>query len=299
MDLVVRVDELPRPGETRLGGAFFTAAGGKGANQAVAAARLGASVRLVGCVGADSYGEQLLGLAAADGVDVAALRVVDGPSGVALILVDSRGQNAIAVAPGANARLAPEHVAETAPVIRAADVLVAQLEVPLEALLAAGQIARAAGVPFILNAAPMCADLGPLLALTDVLVVNETELGQLTGRPVAPGTELEAAGIVRASGLPAVVVTLGERGAAVLSDREAVLVPSFPVQVVDSTAAGDAFVGALASAYRPGVPLAEAARVGCAAGALACTRSGAQPSLPQRTAVSDLLARSGGAAVVP
>jgi len=264
-----------------LGHEFLSAGGGKGANQAVAAARQGAKVCMLGCVGADHYGRELLALVRAGGVDVRHILRVPGPTGVAAIVVGDQGQNQIAVAPGANWLVNRDMVSRADPLFHRADLVVAQLEVPTEAVMAAAQRAREMKVPFLLNAAPAEADLGELLSLVTLLVVNETELAIVLGRPVREGEEAGAARELLERGPEAVVVTLGARGA-LLAGRRGLLerIPAFSVKAVDTTAAGDAFVGAMAARYRGLETLPEAALHACAAGALACTRPGAQPSLP-------------------
>ncbi|HEX9014943.1 MAG TPA: ribokinase [Chloroflexota bacterium] len=291
MDLVVHAERLPAPGETVLGGHFEMDHGGKGANQAVAASRLGARVGMIGCVGGDDNGRRLLEGARADGVDVTHVAVAAGPSGVALIVVASDGGNQIAVAPGANALVDPALVERAAGTIRESDVLVAQLEIPLEAVKAAARIARDAGVPFLLNAAPSRPDLGGLLPLVSVLIVNETELAVLAGGVAGEGNEASLAETLLDRGPEAIVVTLGERGSLVVERRRTLRVSAYEVDAVDSTAAGDAFVGALAARYSGLDRLEEAARFASAAGALACTKSGAQPSLPRAGEVSSFVSR--------
>jgi ribokinase len=285
-DLVVRCPRIPAPGETVLGGAFLQAAGGKGANQAVAAARLGADVGFVARVGQDAFGAAALAACAAAGVatdhchqDPAAV------SGVALILVDDRGENAIAVAPGANGLLSSADIDRAADSIRTADLLVLQLEVPLDAVLHAAGVARAAGVPVLLDPAPVPDGGLPagLLARTTILKPNAAEATRLTGIAVADEASATAAArTLRARGPGLVVVTLGAQGAVLVDDAGAETVPAFPVSAVDTTAAGDAFTGALAVCLAGGMAPREAARRAAAAGALAATRSGAQPSLPTR-----------------
>lgn len=289
MDLIVRTERLPGPGETVLGGEFHTAPGGKGANQAIAAARLGAAVSMIGCVGADEYGRQLLEVARSAGVVVDRVYTADLPTGVALIVVDARGQNSIAVAQGANGLVTCEIVEQAGESIASADIVVAQLEVPLEAIVAAAEVARNAGVPFLLNAAPAREDIGDLLPLVTVLVVNETELAIVGGREVAVGQEEAAAKELLGRGPKAVIVTLGDRGSVLVRGEGSIVIPTYPVQVVDSTAAGDAFVGAVAARYSGAQSLEAAARYASAAGALACTRPGAQPSLPTVEAVARLI----------
>jgi ribokinase len=285
LDLVVRVPRLPGPGETVVGGDVFRNPGGKGANQAVAAARLGRAVAMIGCVGDDPAGRELLGSLQADGVDTARVRVVDGvPSGAAFITVNQDGENQIVVSPGANARLTADDVDAAGAALRAAAVTLLQLEIPLEAVAAA---ARTAGGRVVLNPAPVRALPEGLLGQVHVLVPNRVELAQLAGAP-APATVEEAAGL--AGGLPAraVVVTLGAHGALVVEDGRSSHVPAVPVQPVDTTAAGDAFCGGLADALAGGATLQDAARWAVRVAAAACMREGAQASLPTPGEVWDL-----------
>jgi ribokinase len=277
LDLVVRVPELPGPGETVVGGDLFRNPGGKGANQAVAAARLGRRVAMVGCVGDDEAGRHLLAAIDADGVDGSRVRVVDGvPSGTALITVSEDGENQIVVSPGANARLTPGDVADAEAVLRAAAVTLLQLEVPLETVAAA---AHTAGGRVVLNPAPVQALPADLLGRVDVLVPNRVELARLAGGPV-PDTVEAATGLAGRLAARAVVVTLGADGALVVADGRAAHVPAVPVRPVDTTAAGDAFCGGLADALAGGADLREAARRAARVAAAACLRRGAQASLP-------------------
>jgi ribokinase len=290
MDLVVGVEQLPRPGETVVGEDLLRAAGGKGANQAVAAARLGAEVSMVGRVGHDAFGRELSRLLRDSGVSTRWVQGADRPTGAALILVDSLGENCIAVAPGANQELLPEDVPRRA--IEASDVVVAQLEVSLATIEEAFRLARLASVRTVLNVAPASRVPGSLLDLSDALICNELELGQLAGHAVAPGEEAAAARQVRRFAEQIVVVTLGSRGALAIADSEVVSVPAFAVDVVDSTGAGDAFVSGFVVGRWVSQTFAEALRWGCAAGALATTRRGAQPSMPARADVVALLRSS-------
>jgi ribokinase len=277
LDLVVRVDRLPGPGETVSGGDVFRNPGGKGANQAVAAARLGRRVAMVGRVGDDEAGRELLASLEADGVDTAHVRAVDGvPSGAAFIAVSDDGENQIVVSPGANARLGPGDVAAAGAALRAAAVTLVQLEVPLEAVAAA---VRAAGGRVVLNPAPVRALPAALLGEVDVLVPNRVELARLADAPV-PATVEEAAALAGRLPARAVVVTLGADGALVVEDGDAGHVPAVPVRPVDTTAAGDAFCGGLADALAGGAALQDAARWAVRVAAAACTRPGAQASLP-------------------
>ncbi len=294
MDLVVRSPRLPRPGETLSGGPFATYPGGKGANQAVAAARLGARTAMIGRVGADGFGQMLRIAADVDGVNVE--RVLDTPghsTGVALITVEDGGQNTIVLASGANAALTPEDVECAAPLINAARVVLLQLEVPLPVVTRAAALARAAGAIVILNPAPAPSARLPaaLLANVDYLVPNESEaiafLDESSGAP----PRLLARALAAVNGVPNAIITLGEAGAVMASPDGSLFQPAFRVNAVDSTAAGDAFVGGFAVALSDGLPPSEALRWGCAAGALSATRPGAQSSLPHRDEVLALLER--------
>lgn len=292
MDLVIRSPRIPRPGETILGGQFRHVPGGKGANQAVAAARLGAQVSMIGRVGDDPFGHQLLENLAVDGINhTFALRDRQAATGVALIVVDDAGENSIVVASGANMRLSPADVEAAETAISGAHVLLLQLETPLKAVTRAAEIARAHSIPVILNPAP-ARDLPPdLLALIDVLVPNEGEAGLLTRRSVQRLAEAEAAArALQDMGIGTVILTLGKQGALLAQGTGIQVFPAFDVHPVDTTAAGDAFLAGLAVALAEGKTTAEAVHWANAAGALATTRLGAQPSLPNRGAVEELLA---------
>jgi ribokinase len=283
LDLVATVPALPRPGETALGERLLTFTGGKGANQAVAAARLGGRVAMVGRVGADAGGDALVRQLERDGVDVAGVvRDEEEPTGAALIMVDAAGENLIAVARGANGRVGAGEVDRA---IRAVDrwgLLVLQLEVPLNAVALAIQEARRAGRRVLLNAAPAAPLVPDVLSGLEALVVNESEAAALLGHPVPDAASgLAAARRLHGAGARLAVVTLGAAGAALCDADGARLAEPFPVTAVDTTAAGDAFVGALAVGLTSGRPAAEAVRLANAAGAAAATRAGAQDSLPR------------------
>jgi len=292
MDLVIRSPHIPQPGETIIGSDFETIPGGKGANQAVAAARLGGQVSMVGRVGDDAFADALLDNLASAGVDSSfVLRDERAASGVALIVVDDNGENIIVVASGANMQLTEADAESAEQVIAASDVLILQLEVPLSVVTRAAQIAQAHQVTVVLNPAP-ARELPPdLLKLVDVLVPNESETALLTGLPIDSQVELEkAADNLLSSGIRSVVITLGERGAFLAStDYESKIFEAFSVQPVDTTAAGDAFVAGLAVNYGAGKTLPDAIRRGNAAGAMAALRFGAQSSLPTRKEVFELL----------
>jgi ribokinase len=270
MDLVVRVPVLPHPGDTVLGDRLLTVPGGKGGNQAVAAARLGADVRMIGRVGSDAFGGVLVAGLKEDGVDVSGVSVDAGmPSGAALIIVDSAGQNVIAVAPGANSRVAAAELDRLRDSLRPGDVLVMQLEIPIALVEQAVAVAHEAGARAILNAAPSSAMAGRAVPSVDVLIVNEGE-----------AAELGLDGLRRSSG--ALVVTLGAAGSVVYEQERETWIDPHRVEAIDATAAGDALVGAAAFALARGASMVDAIRLGNAAGAAAATKMGARPSLPSR-----------------
>lgn len=293
MDLVVQVPTIPAPGETVLGDNFATIPGGKGANQAVAAARLGASVSLIGRVGSDAFGKQLLANGQREGVDVTHVGYDEtAASGVAMIAVDAQGQNSISVASGANYRLTAEHVRQAWAALSHVDLLVMPLETPLETVETAVSLAKQSGVQVILNPAPAQKLPPHILKDVDVLVPNEPETAQLTGKPISTTEEMHsAARQLLKLGVGHVVLTLGDRGALVLDGATGQFseVTSYPVTAVDTTAAGDAFVAGLAVGLGEGVPLVEAARFANAVGALTVTKQGAQPAMPTREEVNHLL----------
>jgi len=284
MDLVVRTPRIPKPGETIIGSDFHTIPGGKGANQAVAAAKLGAEVSMVGRVGEDDFGRALL--ANLDSVNVNhdfVQRDTTAPTGIALITVEDSGENNIVLAPGSNMKLTVEDIESARQTIARSDSVLFQLESPLPVVEAALKLAKAHGVTTILNPAPAQPLSKELLRYVDVLVPNETETGLLTGLPVETDSQIEqAAEHLRHIGVGTVILTLGERGAFLCSAAGNRNFPAFKIQPVDTTAAGDAFVAGFAVALGEGASLAEAVSRGNAAGAFAATRFGAQPSLPTR-----------------
>ncbi len=287
MDLVVRAPAIPRPGETLQGAGFGRYGGGKGANQALAAARLGARVELLGQVGTDAFGDELVEGLRREGVGTGGVRRLPGhPTGVAFIVVAATGENAIVVAPGAN-------MAWDAPALppAAARLFVANLEVPASVVAAAVRAARRAGARVVLNPAPYSEGGEGCFPDVDVLVPNQIEAAGFAGADAAGvGDWAEVGRRLLALGPRAVVLTLGSAGALVVEPAGVVRVPGHRVPVVDTTAAGDAFVGGLAAALLRGAPLSDAARYANACGALAVTRAGAQPSLPTAEAVEQLLA---------
>jgi ribokinase len=287
LDLVTRVERFPMPGETIVGSAFATHAGGKGGNQALAAARAGARVRMFGAVGTDAFAAAATALLNAGGVDLHGVVAVDAPTGCATILVDATGENSIVVVAGANARVDAHAVPDAA--LGSDCLLVLQQEVPAEANATLLSRARRGGARILLNAAPARALAPELLRLLDVLVVNESEAAMLAGACAwpAPPREFARAASLAVDGLT-VIVTLGAQGALCSLRGKTMRIAAPAVDVVDTTGAGDAFVGALASALDGGADLAAALRLAVAAGSLACTRHGAQPALPQRAAIDAL-----------
>jgi ribokinase len=283
-DMVVKGERLPGPGETVTGGQFVLAAGGKGANQAVAAARLGADVTLVAKVGRDVFGDQAIENFRREGIRTdCILRDPDNATGVALILVDNSGENLISVASGANHTLTPAEVEQAAERIRAADVLMLQLEIPMDAVCRAAQIAAEAGVPVMLDPAPAAPLPEGLLGNVTYLTPNESEAERLTAIAVTDdATARRAAERLLAAGAHYAIVTLGSKGALLAAKENAGLIPTVPVNAVDSTAAGDAFNGGLAWALGSGLALEAAVHQACLVGALSATRLGAQPSLPTK-----------------
>ncbi len=291
-DMIIQLPRIPRPGETILGGRFTMAAGGKGANQAVAAARAGGTVRLVARVGSDVFGQRALEGFEQDGIDVGrVVRDASEPSGTALIFVEDSGENCIAVAPGANARLSVEDVASAASALESASILLMQLEIPMESVLAAAEIASARGVTVILNPAPAASVPAELLARVSILTPNETEARVLTGVEIRDDLSLaRAADALMSKGVATVLITLGAKGVFLATAGMRQIIPGFPVAAVDTTAAGDVFNGALAVGLSEGVDLRGAVRFANAAAALSVTRLGAQPSIPSRPAIDAFLA---------
>lgn len=287
MDLVVKTPRIPALGETVLGGAFLMVPGGKGANQAVAAARLGAHVHFVARLGDDLFGRQSLANFEKAGVETAHVTVTAGvASGVALITVDAAGNNVIVVAPGANAVLSSEDVKRAEAEIHTAGAIVAQLEVPIETVTCAAHLAYEAGVPFILDPAPAVELHRDLLKRVSVLTPNETEARILTGVEVTDESSARrAAERLLASGVQAVVVTMGAQGYVLADGDSMAFVRAIAVDAVDATAAGDAFTGSLAVARAQGQSLRDAAAFAARVAALSVTKMGAQSSMPTRQEV--------------
>ncbi|MBH3406750.1 ribokinase [Pseudomonas glycinae] len=282
MDLVTRAPRLPRGGETLIGHSFATVSGGKGANQAVAAARLGAKVSMVGCVGNDAYGVQLREALLAEQIDCLAVSVVEDSSGVALIVVDDNSQNAIVIVAGANGSMTPAVIDRFDAVLQAADVIICQLEIPDATVGHALKRGRELGKTVILNPAPASRPLpADWFAAIDYLIPNESEAAALSGLPVdSLETAEKAAAHLISLGAGKVIITLGAQGSLFASGTGYQHFPAPEVKAVDTTAAGDTFVGGFAAALAAGKTEAEAIRFGQIAAALSVTRAGAQPSIP-------------------
>ena len=283
MDLVFSVDHQPVMGETILSKGFSMNPGGKGANQAYAAGRLGGCVKMIGCVGNDVYGDSLLKSLRSVGVDTAAVARLEGvPTGIAGITVTECGDNAIMVVSGANFYLTPEMIGQNEALIRQADYVLTQLETPVETVMALAVKAKKAGKIMILDPAPARKDLpDELFPLIDVLKPNETELQILSGLPVDTDTHIvQAAKTLVQRGVKTVVVTMGERGAMIVDNAQARFVPAFRVDPVDTTAAGDAFTAAMVCGLADGKDLEAAVRFANKVSSIVVTRSGAQMSIP-------------------
>jgi ribokinase len=283
-DLTIKAGSIPRPGETVLGGVFTRGGGGKGANQAVAAARVGAGVSMIAKVGDDPLGREAVARLTAERIDTRyVLLDPDFPTGVAFIMVDSLGENSIVVASGANSRLSAADVEGASAAIRGASVLLVQLESPLEAVRAAVRIAHGCGSLVILNPAPVTALDNALLREVDIITPNALEAEMLTGVPISGTESLKAAaGALLGHGISRVLITLGSRGVFSATAESSGLIPAFKVGAVDSTGAGDVFNGALAAFLAGGTKVEDAIRKASGAAAIAVTRMGAQVSTPFR-----------------
>jgi ribokinase len=285
--LSMAVDSLPAPGETVLGGDFAEGVGGKGSNQAVGAARLGAETAFVGSIGTDRFGDAAVDLWDEEGVDAEHVRRTDDThTGVGFVIVDDGGENAISVAPGANSRLSAADIRDAKEVIRSADVVLCQLETDLDPVVEAVEIAAAAGTEVILNPAPARALPPSLLANVDILTPNRGEANILAGYdPTADVAASDLLDALSAFGVPGTALTLGADGALVDDGGSRAHVDAIDIDVVDTTGGGDAFNAGLAVARAEGKPLVDAVRFGCVCGGLACTAFEVVPALPERSAV--------------
>ena len=296
VDMSLHVKRIPDPGETVIDGVFATAMGGKGANQAVAAARAGAAVSLIARVGKDTFGDEAVRALEHEHVDTRFVRRdPSAATGVAMIFVDAKGENRIGVASGANYCLSVEDVLAAEEVIASADALLLQLEIPLDTVEAAAKVATAHKVPVILNPAPACALLNGLLKQVSVITPNKGELQSLTGIAVRDDQQMnDAVANLQAEGVETVIVTLGPRGLILASQDGTHHYESHRVKALDSTAAGDVFSGTLSAALAEGQSLPAATRFANAAAALSVTRAGAQPSIPKRSEIDQFLREEDG-----
>lgn len=293
MDLVTRTPRLPVPGETLLGYDFFTAPGGKGANQAVGAALLGRTSYMIGRVGSDRFGQELLTSLKVAGVQTDSVLIDDTTSsGVAVISVDDRSENTIIVVPGANGKVNSKDIERLEKLLPNASVLLLQLEVPIPAIIAAAEAAKKAKVKVILDPAPAPENLpNELYTLADLITPNQTEASRLVGFDITnEETMTKAAEVFLSRGVEIVVIKLGSKGVFCATNSESFMLPAFKVNAIDTVAAGDAFNAAMAAAFDSDLSLQEAVRWGAAAGALATTKQGAQPSLPNKDTFDAFLA---------
>lgn len=288
-DMICRVPHIPKPGETVLGGDFFVVQGGKGANQAVAAARAGGNVTFIACVGDDLFGRQALESYKSDRIDTSCIEITSGvPTGVALINVADSGENSIAVAPGANARLTPEIIDHYRNIIAGADMVLVQLEIPIETVCRIIRIAWSAGVPVVLNPAPAATIDREILSMLTLVTPNEHEALLLAGTGMDGCSVSTLADRIQDIGAGSVVITTGSEGAFFRQGSLEGHVAGIPVTAVDTTAAGDTFNGYLVVELARGKSLAEAIQVANKAAALSVTRMGAQPSIPWLNELTEL-----------
>lgn len=286
-DMTVRTAALPLPGQTLIGGDFVMGPGGKGANQAVAARRLGGDAALVCKVGRDVFGDNAVKHYGEEGLDVSGVLRSDKPSGVALINVDDKAENSIVVAPGANMDITEEDIDAVAPLIREAKILLLQLEIPIPAVLKAARIGHEAGALVVLNPAPYAEVPAELFRYVDLFIPNETELSAYAGLPVTDrDSALKAAEVMVGRGVKKVIVTLGSKGSLIYDGRSVSDIGAFKVDAVDTTAAGDTYCGALCVALSEGRTLQAAAVFASKASALSVTRPGAQNSMPYRNEIN-------------
>lgn len=289
-DMTVKTPVMPVPGETVLGGDFTMSPGGKGANQAVAARRLGGDVSFICKLGRDVFGENALKHYREEGVGTNGVLRSDLPSGVALITVDNEAENCIVVASGANLDITPSDIAASSDAIRSCDILLMQLEIPVPAVLQAARIAHGAGATVVLNPAPYAALPEEIFSCIDLFIPNETELSAFSGMPVSDvPSAVRAAEVLFAKGVGKMIVTMGGKGSLLLDGGAPRTVSAFRVDAVDTTGAGDTYCGALCVALAEGRTLDEAARFASAASALSVTRMGAQTAMPSRAEAESFL----------
>jgi ribokinase len=287
LDQIGTVTRLPKPGETVAGGTFSMAAGGKGANQALAARRAGAEVLHVSAVGNDAFAGLATELLDKGGVDLSLLRTADAATGIAMIFVDAEGENVIAILPGANGTISPQDAETGLHALSSVDTLLVQQEVPQTATRRALEIARAKGARSVLNTAPYLPDTAELAPLADIIIANETEFSLLSGRPISELNQAMADWVKQTG--RTIVVTLGPDGARAVTPEGTISVPAHKVEPVDTVGAGDTFCGYLAAALDAGLDLETAMRRAAIAGSLACLKPGAQPAIPLKADVDAVL----------
>ncbi len=292
-DLVAKAPRLPLPGETVIGSKFIIAPGGKGANQAVAIARLGGDVTFVAKLGMDDFGDQAINNFKKDNINTDFIfRTSNSPSGVALIFVDDSGENVIVAVQGANAELSPEDVEKARPVIEQSDILVLQLETPLETVVHAISIAKSKDIPIVLNPAPGKKLDPDIIKCINYLTPNETETEILTGMRITDDNAVKEAGLkLLKLGAENVIITMGKRGAMLVTEKGCELISGFKVEAIDATAAGDAFNGGLAFAIASKKPVKDAVKFANAVAGLSVTKMGAQPSMPSKSEVDEFISR--------
>lgn len=289
-DLIANVERFPAAGETVQGKLFLQAMGGKGANQALAAHRLGGEVTFVTCLGNDANGQNTLNYYKEEGLNVSFARIVDDvPTGTAMILVNKEGENCIVITPGANHHLTPAYVTDLSDEIAAAEMIVLQMEIPFETVKKVCELAVKSDTQVLLNVAPARMVDASLLKLVDILVVNETEIELISGESIEKLGEKNVIDKLVAMGARTVILTLGGKGCIVKSKDVYVTVPAFRVTPVDTTAAGDTFCGALVAQLSKGVELLDSVKFATAAAALCVTRMGAQPSIPTEAEVNQFI----------
>lgn len=290
IDMIARVNHLPLPGETVGEAHFMQAYGGKGANQAVAAARMGGEVTFVTALGNDMYAELLKENFSKEGIATDQI-IIDSqnPTGTALILVAENAENCIAVAPGANGSLSTSYMEKIAQTMEGADIVVMQAEIPYETIKQVAIAAHQRGIKIMFNPAPACYIDSELMSIIDILVVNESEAQYISNSLIEEGNIDQIAQKLRDAGAKAVIITLGHKGSYLKTDSEAYFIPSYPVNAIDTTAAGDVFCGALAVACINGCISSDALRFASAAAAIAVTRIGAQPSIPVLAEVQEFM----------
>ena len=290
MDLIATTERLPKPGETVAGSSFSTAAGGKGANQALAATRGGAAVRMVGAVGSDAFADEALGLLKAAGTDLASVKVVDTPTGTAHIIVGGDGENVIVVVAGANGEVTADDAEHAVATMAPGDILMLQLEIPADAVEAALKAARARGIQSVINLAPLTPDARRLGAMADVLIANETEFELFADRTGLTSSEREEAMLaLHAASGQTLIVTLGADGVVAIRDGEITRAAGLSIEPVDTVGAGDTFCGYLAASLDAGLAFTDALRRAAVAGSLACLKRGAQPAIPVAVEVAGKL----------